>query len=61
MIDLDETESEDVLRFTELIVKECINAIQNIDRHHAHTTYDLGLIEQTIAKCKEKLINHFGL
>lgn len=45
----------------ELIVKECLTAIDNTNKHHAHTTFDLGLIENTIAKSRESVKQHFGV
>ena len=51
----------DIEKFAELIVNECIAVIQHIDFHDAHTTYDLGLVKSTIAKCQTRLKDHFGV
>lgn len=46
--------------FGELIVNECIQAVEQTNRSHAHTTFDISLIDATIAKSKESIINHFN-
>jgi hypothetical protein len=46
--------------FGELIVQECINAVEQTDRTHAYTTFDLSLIDATIARSKKSIINHFN-
>ena len=46
--------------FGELIVNECIQAVEQTNRGHAHTTFDISLIDATIAKSKESIINHFN-
>lgn len=46
--------------FGELIVQECLNAVEQTERTHAYTTFDLSLINATIARSKESIINHFN-
>lgn len=36
--------------FARLIVQECIDAVRNTKRQHANTTFDLNMVETTIAK-----------
>lgn len=45
--------------FGELIVNECIKAVEQTDRTHAHTTFDLSLIDATILKSKDSITQHF--
>jgi hypothetical protein len=51
----------DTKKFAELIIKECLLAIDNTNKHHAYTTFDIGLIESTIIKSKESVKQHFGV
>lgn len=46
--------------YGELIVQECLRAIDETPRTHAYTTFDLSLVDATIAKSKESIINHFN-
>ena len=48
-------------RFAELIVKECLLAIDNTNTHHAYTTFDKDLIDATIKKSKKAVKEHFGV
>jgi hypothetical protein len=36
--------------FARLIIDECIDAVKNTNKHHAYTTFDLGMVEATIEK-----------
>lgn len=48
-------------KFAELIIQECLVAIENTNLHHAHTTFDHNLIMATITKSKEAVKQHFGM
>lgn len=48
-------------KFAELIVKECLLAIDNTNTHHVHTTFDQGLVLSTIEKNKKAVKEHFGM
>lgn len=48
-------------KFAELIIKECIDAVDNTNRHHAYTTFDKDLIDFTIAKSKTAIKERFGV
>lgn len=47
--------------FAELIIKECIAAVENTNKHHVHTTFDEMLVNTTIIKTKQSILEHFGL
>lgn len=46
--------------FGELIVAECIKAVEQTERSHAHTTFDLSLIDATIQSSIKSISNHFN-
>lgn len=48
-------------KLVRLVLEESLSAIDNTDKRHAYTTYDLGNIEATIHKSKEAVRNHFGV
>jgi len=45
--------------YAELIINECITAIESTPKHCAYTTHDLGTVECTIQKSIEAVKNHF--
>ena len=47
--------------FAELIVQECLLAIDNTNTHHIYTTYDQGMVLGTIEKSKKAVKEHFGV
>lgn len=53
--------SEALEKFAELIVNECIKAVDNTNTHHVHTTFDDMLVQTTIEKSKKSIKQHFGL
>lgn len=57
----DRNQSFDIEKFAELIVKECLLAIDNTNTHHAYTTFDKDLIDATIKKSKKAVKEHFGV
>ena len=48
-------------KFAELIVRECIQSVENTNLHSALTTYDLGLVQETIRKCSNSIKTKFGI
>lgn len=48
-------------KFAELIIKECLTAIDNTDTHHAHTSFDHSLVTTTIIKSHKAVKEHFGM
>lgn len=48
-------------QFALKIINECIVAVQNTDRHHASTTYDLDNVEATIEKSVASILDRFEL
>lgn len=47
--------------FARLIINECIDAVKNTNKHHAYTTFDLGMVESTIEKSIESIKQRFSL
>lgn len=47
--------------FARLIINECIDAVNNTNKHHAYTTFDLGMVESTIEKSVESIKQRFSL
>lgn len=45
--------------FANILLKEVLIAIENTDRTHAYTTFDKGMIDGTIEKCKQSIKNKF--
>ncbi len=48
-------------KFAELIVSECLTAIDKTDITHIYTTFDQSMVMGTIAKSKKAVKEHFGL
>lgn len=48
-------------QFARNIIDECIIAVQNTDRHHGATTYDVDLVEATIEKSVAAILDRFHL
>ena len=48
-------------KFAELIIQECLTAIDNTNIHHVHTSYDHNLVMATIEKSKMAVKEHFGM
>jgi hypothetical protein len=51
--------AERAQKLIDLMIKECYIAIENTNTHHAHTTFDMGLIKHTIHKTKQAVKEHF--
>lgn len=45
--------------FAELIISDCIEAVNNTSLTDANTTYELSLIKSTIVKSIESINRHF--
>lgn len=56
---MDSYDRKAIEKFAELIVKECITAVENTDRTHAYTTFDKQLIDATIIKSVQSINKHF--
>jgi hypothetical protein len=50
-----------VNELAEIIVLECIDAVQNTSLTHAYTTFDLSTIKGTIEKCVDSIKNEFDI
>jgi hypothetical protein len=48
-------------QFARKIIDECIVAVQNTNKHHAYTTFDLGMVESTIEKSVVAILDRFEL
>ena len=48
-------------QFARKVIDECIVAVQNTNRHHAATTYDLANVEATIEKSVASILDRFEL
>lgn len=46
-------------QFALLLIDECIDAVKNTNKHHAFTTFDLGMVEATIEKSVESIRQRF--
>jgi hypothetical protein len=46
-------------KIVDLVIAECIVAIESTPKHCAFTTHDLGIVECTIAKTIETVKLHF--
>jgi hypothetical protein len=47
-------------KYTDLIIKECINSIENADQSHGATSYDLTMIRATKERCIKNLKRNLG-
>ena len=47
--------------FARDIIYECMRAVEITPRHLAYTSYDYGLVNATIKKCKASVKEHFNL
>lgn len=45
--------------FAELIISDCIEAVNNTSHTDVYTTYDLSLVKSTIVKSIESIRNKF--
>ncbi len=52
--------SQELEKFAELIINNCIEAVNNTGLTDVYTTYDLSLVKSTIAKSIESIQNKFG-
>ncbi len=48
-------------KYAELIVRECLTAIDKTDTTHIYTTFDQSMVMGTIEKSKKAVKEHFGL
>lgn len=54
--DLDSTR---LLEFGQLVVAECIKAVNLTDRRHAYTTFDRNIIDSTVDKSVQSINSYF--
>jgi len=59
--ELDSYAQEGIERFAELVVQECLLALDNTDCRHAHTTYDRSVVEFTVHKCRQAIVDRFDI
>ena len=49
-------------KFAELIIKECIEAVETSDmKCRTYTTYDMSLVEGTKQRCVKNIKDKFGI
>jgi hypothetical protein len=48
-------------KFAELIVRECLTAIDKTDTTHIYTSFDQSMVMGTIEKSKKAIKEHFGV
>ena len=48
-------------KYAELIVRECLTAIDKTDTTHIYTTFDQSMVMGTIEKSKKAVKEHFGV
>lgn len=48
-------------KFADLLVKECVTAIEKTPRHAAYTTFDAGVVEKTIELSVKQVKDKFEL
>jgi len=49
------------VKFAELIVQACVEAVKDTTTSHAYTTYDKGLVDATITKSVKAIKEQFGM
>lgn len=47
--------------FTQLLIDECLIALDKTDKPHVYTTFDQSQFEASIANAKLAIKKHFGL
>lgn len=47
--------------FTQLLIDECMIALDSTDKPHVYTTFDQSQFEGSIAQAKIAIKKHFGL
>ena len=52
---------EDVEQFAELVVRECINCIENTDKGYIFTAKDAGIVNAAHTRSMKKVKEHFGV
>lgn len=48
-------------KFAEILINECIDALDNTDKPHVYTTFDQAQFEASITNAKLAIKKHFGL
>lgn len=47
--------------FAELIIRECLEAIENTPKHFAYTSYDYNLVESSFRAVRDSVKRHFEM
>ena len=48
-------------KFAQIMVEECLVAVDKTDKHHVHTSFDQDMVLFTIEKSKKAIKEHFGV
>lgn len=48
-------------KFAQIMVEECLVAVDKTDKHHVHTSFDQDMVLSTIEKSKKAIKEHFGV
>lgn len=48
-------------KLVDLIIKECIIAVENTDTTHIYTTYDKGVVEETMRRSIDSIKSRLGI
>ena len=51
----------DEQKFADLLIRECLSAIEKTPKDLAYTSYDYGLVTATIRSVKESVKEHFQI
>ncbi len=47
--------------YTKLVIKECLQAVDDAGRAHVYTTFDQGQFEASLESAKQSINKRFGL
>lgn len=47
--------------FAEILINECIDALNSAEKPHVHTTFDQDQFDASIANAKKAIKRHFGM
>lgn len=59
--EMDSYQQEAIVKFAELIVKDCISIVENSGNSQAITTYDKYTVDCTITKCVSNIKEKFNV
>ena len=52
---------EQAKKLAEVMVEECLIAVDKTDKQHIYTTFDQNMVTATIEKSKKAINQHFGV